>query len=98
MWALRKNKEDLKPEEQDLLNRLFEHSPKLKLAYRYRQQLAAIFDQVLSKKKALRKINNWHKRVKNSGLACFDSFLITLDNWKNEITNFFLHRNTSAFV
>src|SRR5262249_29384332 len=42
MWALRKNKEDLKPEEQDLLNRLFQHSSKLKQAYRFREQLTAI--------------------------------------------------------
>src|SRR5436853_906141 len=38
-WALRKNKKDLKKEEQDLLNRLFHYSPKLKQAYRYREQL-----------------------------------------------------------
>jgi transposase len=98
MWALRKNKEALTPEEQDLLQLLFAYSPKLKQAYRYREQLTTIFDQYLSKKKALRKINNWQKRVKKSGLDCFNDFLITLDNWKDEITNFFLERNSSAFV
>jgi transposase len=98
MWALRKNKVDLKPEEQQLLNRLFMYSPKLKQAYRYREQLTKIFDQNLSKKQALRKINSWQKRVKKSGQSCFDSFLITLDNWKDEIANFFLERNSSGFV
>ena len=98
MWVLRKNPEDLEPEEQALLKRLFELSPKLKQAYRYREQLTAIFNQKLSKKKALHKINNWYKRVKKSGLTCFDSFLSTLDNWNDEITNFFLDRNNSAFV
>ena len=98
MWALRKNKENLEPEEQALLKRVFEYSPKLKQAYRYREQLTAIFDQNLSKKQALRKINNWQKRVIKSDLTCFKSFLTTLDNWKDEITNFFLERNSSAFV
>jgi transposase len=98
MWVLRKNKEDLKPEEKVLLKRLFEYSPKLKQAYRYSEQLTAIFDQKLSKKKAWRKINSWQKRVKKSAIDCFDSFLITLDNWKDEITNFFLDRNNSGFV
>ena len=98
MWVLRKNPADLEPAEQDLLKRLFELSPKLKQAYRYREQLTAIFNEKLSKKKALRKINNWYRRVKKSGLTCFDSFLTTLDNWMDEITNFFLERNTSAFV
>lgn len=98
MWVLRKNPNNLEPEERDLLKRLFELSPKLKQAYRYREQLTAIFDQKLSKIKACHKINNWYKRVKKSGLTCFDSFLTTLDNWMDEITNFFLHRNNSAFV
>lgn len=53
MWVLRKNKVDLEPEDKVLLNRLFEYSPKLKQAYRYREQLTAIFDQKLSKKQAL---------------------------------------------
>ena len=32
-----------------------------------------------------------------SGLKCFDSFLTTLDNWLDEITNYFLDRQTSGF-
>lgn len=32
------------------------------------------------------------------GLSCFDSFLTTLDNRLEEITNYFLDRQTSGFV
>ena len=98
MWAVRKNPADLTSEEKSVLKKLFEYSPKLKQAYRYRKQLTNIFDQDLSKLKARHKINNWKKRVLKSGLTCFDSFLTTLDNWMDEITNFFLERNNSGFV
>lgn len=98
MWVLRKNPHHLQPQEQNLLKRLFELSPKLKHAYQYREQLSSIFNQKLSKNKALRKINTWKNRVKKSSLTCFHPFLTTLDNWIDEITNFFLDRNTSAFV
>jgi transposase len=38
------------------------------------------------------------KSVSESGLGCFDSFLTTLENWMDEITNFFINRQTSGFV
>jgi transposase len=98
MWILRKNEKDLENEEKAILDRLFEYSPKLKQAYKFREQLTSIFEQPLSKKRGMRKIKNWEKRVKKSGLSCFDSFLTTLDNWMDEITNYFLDRNSSAFV
>src|SRR3970040_1779062 len=37
LWPLRKNHEDLTSEEQKKLERLFEHSPDLKLAYTFRE-------------------------------------------------------------
>ncbi len=38
------------------------------------------------------------KSVGDSGLRCFDSFLTTLENWMDEITNYFISRQTSGFV
>jgi transposase len=42
-------------------------------------------------------ITSWIDRVDRSGLKCFDSFLITLDNLLDEITEYFLDRETSGF-
>lgn len=98
MWAFRKNKADLEPEEQELLNRFFEHSPKAQLAYKFRERLTSIFEQDLSKEEAARKIKIWRKQVKASGLTCFDSFFTTLDNWLDEITNYFVGRDNSGYV
>ena len=33
-------------------------------------------------------IKRWMKQVRDSGLSCFDAFLVTLENWLDEITNY----------
>jgi transposase len=98
MWAFRKQPEDLTPEERRVLRKLFQHAPQLKQAYTLRQQLTAIFDQELPKAVGQQKIRNWIKRVRQSGLKCFDPFLKTLERWWEEITNYFEERANSGFV
>jgi transposase len=98
MWPFRKNKADLKPSETELLDRLFDYSPSLKLAYDFRTELTAIFEQDLTKTKATQAIKAWRKEVEASSLTCFDPFLTTLDTYLDEITNYFLNRDTSGFV
>jgi len=98
LWAFRKNPPDLLPEERQVLKRLFRHAPRLKQAYDLRQQLTNIFEQPLSKAAAKRKIGSWMRRVRKSGLHCFDEFLKTLEHWWEEITNYFVQRASSGFV
>ena len=43
----------------ELLDRLFAHSPQLKLAYELRETLIAIFDQDLTKQEATEEIQEW---------------------------------------
>jgi transposase len=98
LWALRKKQSDLKPEERKVLRTLFSFSPQLKMAYALQFQLTAIFDQKISKAIAKSKIKAWIKRVKKSGLTCFEEFIKTLAHWWEEITNFFIQRANSGFV
>ena len=98
LWAFRKRSTDLSAEEQQVLQRLFDYSPKLALAYQLREQLTAIFDRPLSKSAAKTEIRAWSRQVQQSGLRCFDDFLKTLKHWWEEITNFFVDRANSGFV
>jgi transposase len=98
MWPFRKKQAELTPEEAELLERLFAYSPDLKLAYILREELTAIFEQDLTKAEATTAIKAWRKKVEDSGLTCFDGFLTTLDNYLDEITNYFLNRHSSGFV
>jgi transposase len=98
MWAFRKKPQDLKPEERRVLRKVFKLAPQLKQAYDLREQLTAIFDQPISKAEGQRKLKNWIRKVRKSGLACFDKFIQTLENWWEEITNYFVDRASSGFV
>jgi transposase len=98
MWLFRRDPQELSKEERKQLALLFECAPDLKRAYELREQLTAIFDSAHTKASAIVAIKRWIKRVRESGLSCFDRFLVTLENWFDEITNYFVSRLTSGFV
>ena len=98
MWIVRKNNENLTSDERKKLNRLFDYSPELKLAYTFREELTAIFEMRLTKEEAKKRLLKWADKVRHSVLTCFDQFLKTLDNWLDEIVNYFVNRLSSAFV
>ena len=98
MWGLRKPTKALSDDDRQTLDGLFQHSPSLKLAYTLSQELTEIFAQDLSKRQAQHNIKVWKKRVKHSGLTCFNGFLKTLGSYLHEILNYFLNRHTSGFV
>jgi transposase len=98
LWALRKRREHLAPEEQALLDRLFAASPLLRRAYTLREKLTRIFDKEHSKNSGRRAIRRWMTAVRKSGLDCFDQFLTTLENRMDIITNYFISRSSIGWV
>jgi transposase len=98
MWPFRKKPADLSAAETEVLARLLEYSPPLRVAYDLRLNLTAIFEQDLSKAEAAQKIKAWSQDVQQTGLTCFDSFLTTLNNHFAQITNYFINRHNSGFV
>lgn len=98
MWLLRKPFNELSVDEQKTLNRLFILSPQIKLAYDLCSVLTNIYNSLITKGEAKRKFKGWMQRVKNSGLTCFNPFLKTLLNNMEEITNYFINRQSSGFV
>lgn len=98
MWTVRKNNADLNEEQRQQLRRLFAYSPDLKKADTLREELSAIFQMPLTRDEALTRFQCWQKKVKRSGLSCFNSFLKTLDKWRDEIANYFIKRLSSGFV
>jgi transposase len=98
MWVIRKNHKHLTTDERKKLNRLFEYSPELKLAYTFREELTAIFELRLTKAQAKKRLSKWRDKVRRSALTCFDAFLTTLNNWLDEILNYFVNRLNSGFV
>lgn len=98
MWAFRKRPQDLEPEEKTLLNRLFAYAPVVEQAYTLREELTDIFEHQETKAGAQLAIQSWYQKVFKLDLKAFEPFLTTLDNWLEEITNYFVERQTSGFV
>ena len=98
LWALRKNEADLKPDEVELLKKLFKLSPVLGTAYLLCQTLTWIFNQPLTKVEAQGRLRAWKGLVQQSGVTCFEDFLKTLDERMEIITNYFEDRHSSGFV
>lgn len=98
MWPFRRAPKDLTPEEKERLALLLEVAPDLRQAYDLREKLTALFEREHTKASGTAALQRWMKQVRASGLTCFDSFLKTLANWLDEITNYFVARLTSGFV
>jgi hypothetical protein len=69
MWIVRKNNQDLTPDERKRLNHLFEYSPELKLDYTFREELTAIFEMRLTKEEAKKRLLKWANKVCRSVLT-----------------------------
>lgn len=93
-----KKKECYSREDKIILEQLFEYSPAIKAAYRLAKQLTSIFNTKHRKVKASQKIQEWVDKVESSDVTCFNGFIETLNKYKDEISNYFIHRNTSGFV
>jgi transposase len=98
LWILRKSPAEITSDEKRILQRLFKYSQKLKSAYELMNNLTAIYNAPISKGLAKRKIKGWMRQVKNKGVTCFNRFLNTLEINMEEITNYFINRNSSGFV
>ena len=98
MWPFRKDFKVLQKSEQTLLNRLFVYSSDIEDAYTFRQQLTQIFEEHQTKASATVAIQAWCERIRHYNVKEFDGFLSTVDNWLDEMTNYFLERHTSGFV
>jgi len=98
MWAIRKREENLTDHDETVLKCLFEHSPKLECAYNLCDELTILFDSPLSTQQGKNRLKHWMTQVRESEISCFDSFLKTLENRLEPISNYFSNRYTSGFV
>ena len=95
---MRKKEDALTPQDKEVLTAVFEHSPSLKQAYHFQNELTDIFNQNINKREASELIEAWIHNVKLSELTCFDKFVDTLKNNWHGILNDFYHRQRKIVV
>lgn len=98
MHILYHKSECLTKAEKKTLNNLFSNAPELAEAYRLAIKLTQMFNTHMSREEALVKIREWIMEVKHNKLTCFNKFLKTLNQYRHEIANYFIDRNSSGFV
>lgn len=98
MWILRKNVDDLTEADLEVIKKLKAHAPMLVNAYLLCATLTRIFESRITKEQARCQLRGWKGLVRKAGLDCFNSFLNTLEERMEEITNYFVERQSSGFV
>jgi transposase len=92
------HKEFLNPEEQKIVEPLFQKAPSLRAAYKLCSQLTQIFNRHLPPDQAIEQLNAWMQEVEVSKLNCYNTFIATLKKYQPEIVNYFINRHNSGFV
>ncbi len=98
MWVLRKNVDDLTEADLEMIKKLKPHTPDLVTAYLLCLTLTHIFKSSITKEQARYQLRGWKGLVHKFGIKCFDSFLKTMETRMEEITNYFVERQSSGFV
>ncbi len=98
MWVLRKNVDDLTEADVEMIKKLKPHTPDLVTAYLLCLTLTHIFKSSITKEQARYQLRGWKGLVHKFGIKCFDSFLKTMETRMEEITNYFVERQSSGFV
>ena len=62
------------------------------------RELTIIYNAHHKKETAQRKMEQWVKKVESSSVNCLDTFVKTLLNYLDYISNYFIQRETSGFV
>lgn len=97
-WALLKNPVKLSDDENQTLKKAFQASSQLQEVYQLRQDLKELFDKDLSKNEASLQLEFWQQKARKLDNKPIESFLKTLNNWKDKVLNFFHQRITNAMV
>ena len=96
-YTLLKAVERLTDWEKAKLNQLFYRYPTLKRAWMLKESFRAWYKEI-DRSRAEERLSLLEERIANDSLPEFKELLHTLDNWREEILNYFDYRITNGFV
>lgn len=97
-WILVKNMDDLNEKEQEKLNEVYQASGVLQKYHKAKEEFRKIFENINNRDYARRKINEWIEKTHKENLFFYEKFVKTLENWKEQILNYFISKTTNGFV
>lgn len=97
-WILVRNREELSTEEESRLTEVLALHPELRELYLIKEEFRCIFERVRSRDKASKFLRAWIYKARVTGNVFLLKFVGTLENWWNEVLNYFVERVTNGFV
>jgi len=97
-WVLVKNEANLSTKERAKLADLYQTSPELKQLHQLKEAFRDIFETDQARDQAAQALATWIEKVRASGQKFLEDFLKTLDNWGDQILNYFNQRTSQGFV
>ncbi len=97
-WWLVKNRENLDAEDRASLEQALAASPELKACYQLKEDFRDWFNQTSDRPRAEQALLGWIERVEASAFRALQTFVRTLQNWKEAILNYFDGRHSNGFA
>jgi len=97
MWEFRRRPADLSAEEKQRLEELFQRLPRLRTLYELRVRFQEIFDTARSRRQAVEELTAWSCDIVYT-FPELDDFLVTYEDWQDEILRYFPAHKTSGPV
>jgi len=97
-WLLVRNRSELESEEEERLGEILSACAELRTLYLFKEEFRLIFEKVTDKAKAQRFLLAWKIRATHTANKYLLKFVATLENWWEEILNYFTERITSGAV
>ena len=97
-WLLVKNRENLSEEQEKQLAGMLEASPELKQCYELKEAFRNLFNQNISPQAAEKRLRRWMAKVEALSFKALKAFVNTLQNWWQQILNYFDGRFNNGFA
>ena len=97
-WLLVRNRDTLSDEQDAQLQVALNADDHLRMAYLLKEEFHLIFEKIHDRDKARRFLHAWMLKVRFTRNKYLLDFVKTLNNWFDEILNYFDKRITNGFV
>lgn len=97
-WLLLRNRAELSSSDERQLCDILDICHKLRTLYLLKEDFRQIFEKVKTRDQAERFLRVWKLRALNTGNKFLAKFVNTLQNWWEQILNYFLEGITNGFV
>lgn len=97
-WLLVKNRSELTEKNEEDLQKILNLCPEIRKIYLLKEEFRLIFEKTKDRVRAEKFLKVWKLKALNAGDSFMTKFISTLENWWEQILNYFLERITNGFV